>query len=571
MSRPRTIAAAALLMACIGLLWCSCGDETHEPARTPAWQRANRMLEKRLAAVGPALGEAGWPVDTAALGIEYRSLSLGIEPTPRDWAFDLGFTDASRRAFSRVILGIEADQQLHPSAAGYYAPWRRTIVLFRSGYGDLFFPDALVAHEAVHAYQHEARGLFTQAWYEGLGSIERDAILRCVTEGEAELGALAYLLRVRGGEMEDVQGGIAWRGFEQGTSGWFDQVPYVAGLRFLLHTREPGIRFGVDRQVDSPPTSTEQVLHPEKLGIDTPGRVRWPDTPQPAGWQLESEDCMGELESHSWIAWHLGRDTAYLACTGWDADACRVYRHAGFGRAAIWLSHWDRSEDARQFKKALGKCAPCRVHASGRTVIGFGADAKDADVLLEWVKQGVTDPPEQAVDARSTADAEDRWRQRVKAPVVDQGVWRLPTLGLSVPVPRGFRQQLVSGAYALTRPSSSGYAPHIYVDVLLLGSPLELTTATRHLTTLQQGDMLNRVIEHRVIDDAGGGKALLVEHAAGLGGVWFPMRFLSLYIPAAEGAVMVRAAVHNRDRKAVWDDVKAALSGVDHTQLAGGR
>ena len=100
--------------------------------------------------------------------------------------------------------------------------------------------------------------------------------------------------------------------------------PYESGVRFARHVAATGGNNALAIAYRDPPTSTEQVLHPEKFlnGNDPPVEVA---APSPDGAVIET-DVMGEAG----LALVLGRgdvgDAERAAVRGWEGDAYATWR-----------------------------------------------------------------------------------------------------------------------------------------------------------------------------------------------------------------------------------------------------
>src|SRR5258708_40292963 len=110
--------------------------------------------------------------------------------------------------------------------------------------------------------------------------------------------------------------------------------PYTAGPAFIVELLgEDAVREAVQRGTgygahvsplfQNPPTSTAQVLHPEKYRQGTqPVEITLPDL-APAlgnGWEALDQDVLGEIDHRILIAQDLDPDTAQRAASGRAGD-----------------------------------------------------------------------------------------------------------------------------------------------------------------------------------------------------------------------------------------------------------
>lgn len=133
--------------------------------------------------------------------------------------------------------------------------------------------------------------------------------------------------------------------------------PYSSGAAFAQAVRAKGGTSLLDAVYRDPPTSSEQILHPERYlraNRDLPSEVSLADFSRalPGSWDSLDLNELGELG----VGWLLGPE----AGAGWDGDQYEVIRDARGQRIANWLSTWDGPEDAAEFRFALLKSRKAR-------------------------------------------------------------------------------------------------------------------------------------------------------------------------------------------------------------------
>lgn len=129
----------------------------------------------------------------------------------------------------------------------------------------------------------------------------------------------------------------------------------------------------VDRLFDDPPQSSEQVLHPNKLGAWRGGKgregfrrprlARAVDAGDHAvGWSFDPEDRVGELGLRIWfIERGATENQAALLASGWNGDTVRVWWRTDDDQPRLafeWKLAWDGPDEARRFKTAFAKSLP---------------------------------------------------------------------------------------------------------------------------------------------------------------------------------------------------------------------
>lgn len=107
-----------------------------------------------------------------------------------------------------------------------------------------------------------------------------------------------------------------------------------------------------------PPTSTEQVLHPEKLvpEREEPVDVTLIDFTRllPSEWTCREENTLGELGIISFLQLWLDDDTlAQTTAAGWGGDRYAYFTHKNSEKyLLVWKILWDTESDATEFSVA---------------------------------------------------------------------------------------------------------------------------------------------------------------------------------------------------------------------------
>ncbi len=297
--------------------------------------------------------------------------------------------DADLRALFSEVLGEQV--------IGYYDPKETRLVirddvikglLGARGSEETEEARLVLVHELVHALQDQRLGLGES--YDQTRTADADNAFRAVIEGDATLAMLANALRGQGIPLSAATRGIQEMGtnidvdaFVRGEK--LDEAPailrvtlvapYLRGLQFISAVHSTGGWPSVNRTHRRPPTTTEQILHPEKFFEAERGEVfEVPDirAVEQAGYRRIAEDTLGELE----LAVYLGQDsptgTNEAAAAGWDGDHLAVYRRAD-ATAVVWWTAWDSEADAIEAYQAARRVALKKpsslVEHRGRTVL----------------------------------------------------------------------------------------------------------------------------------------------------------------------------------------------------------
>lgn len=227
----------------------------------------------------------------------------------------------------------------------------------------------LLAHAYVHALQDQhfdleaidARAKTTDAALAIRALVEGDAMLltSLYGHGAAEVAdpeALRELtLRAEqarfGADLDTAEGWARLRRF-----------PYWEGRQFADIIFQSGGWQALNRAYVDPPSSTEQVLHPDRyLGErDVPISIVVPDAGSALGegWELALQDTLGELVIGLYLDAWLTEERAWRAAEGWDGDTFVVWEQDDGARVMIWRTIWDNTGEAEEFEHALAALVP---------------------------------------------------------------------------------------------------------------------------------------------------------------------------------------------------------------------
>ena len=177
--------------------------------------------------------------------------------------------------------------------------------------------------------------------------------------------------------------------------------PYEEGMLFVADLYRAGGFPLIDAAFADPPTTSAEVLHPERYLAGTRPRP-FADPVAPAGFRFMGSDSLGELGVRVLLARCIDRARAVEAAAGWEGDRFSLALDGERSIGLLWASAWQTEDDAREVESALRDAEGCwsdnrlgasvdyRVaseHAvlrSGR-VVAFerGLPAKDAQKALK--------------------------------------------------------------------------------------------------------------------------------------------------------------------------------------------
>jgi hypothetical protein len=295
----------------------------------------------------------------------------------------------------KFMLGLLTEQ-----VAGYYDPETKVLyVVGNVGNGPGAVTPEMVSititHELVHALQDQYFPL--DSLEKEHGDNDRTSAVQAVIEGEAVyeqmsamLGGSNFAMALPGGwdrvrqMIRDAQGTMP----VFATAPMFIQesllFPYLSGAEFVRHFKEkqPG-----QMPFSPPPTSTKQVLHPDRFldSLDVPTRIM---LPKPEGGSVVYENNLGEFETRLFLFQHLGdAGIAARGAGGWEGDRYEVVSTPQ-GAGLTWLTVWDSPIDAAQFRDLMEQTIEKRlstVHGSGGTGTARKFSGKGRSVELTAV------------------------------------------------------------------------------------------------------------------------------------------------------------------------------------------
>jgi hypothetical protein len=218
-----------------------------------------------------------------------------------------------------------------------------------------------LAHELTHAIDDQRFGLER---LDALGAECKDEDAEAaiaLVEGNATFFMLRWAQTFLTAA-EQVQVGIEAAAQDTSTEGIPPFVsrlqawPYDQGMRFISALDARGGLDAVDEAFVDLPTSTEQIIHPERYPNDVPTPVDVPDLSAELGPGWEDLDAMaiGEAWLQTALALRLDGSQASAAAAGWDGGTYRAWSDGT--DAAVELSTvWDTPRDADEFAASMNE------------------------------------------------------------------------------------------------------------------------------------------------------------------------------------------------------------------------
>jgi hypothetical protein len=300
--------------------------------------------------------------------------------------------DANLRS---VMLDFQSGQ-----VAGYYSPDKdQLFVVSRSGG---LGPTEMVtyAHEFTHQLQDQRVGLKSLG-LDAPDQSDRGLARLALVEGDATSVQGAWMQQNLTSQQmgELLQASLDPKAiaalqnappFVRETS----LFPYQTGLAFVTGLVAPGGYAAVDTAFKDPPSSTEQVLHPEKYAAhEAPVAVTIPAgiaAKLGAGWTVAGQDTLGELVLQIWMKQGaVAPADATAAAAGWGGDRLVVLRGPAGAVGVGLITTWDTPADAASFNlqaslaaRALDPGSVVTVGPGRQIIVAMGARAADIATFL---------------------------------------------------------------------------------------------------------------------------------------------------------------------------------------------
>lgn len=333
---------------------------------------------------------------------------------------------ADERAYAQLGL-IPAGSQLlaafldilEEQAGGYYDPETDTFYVLDDmpkGVGPI-----LVAHELTHALDDQHYGIDGML-YAVKEDDDRASAVGAVVEGSGTVVMSAFLMqemqagRLGPAALAEVQKTEAGQGAKLAAALPFLRrsllSSYVLGFPFLLRgdlTKLTSVNpADLNRAFEKPPTSSEQILHPEKYWdaakADAPVTVVLPDLARllGPGWSLGGHGTLGELNLAllTEAPTPNGDSPDAVVAAAWTNEAAAgiggdAYQHYSNGAKGetVLATLWDTEKDAGEFEKALRPLSGRRAFRRGAAVVVVAGDAPErAEALASAVLAGIAGP-----------------------------------------------------------------------------------------------------------------------------------------------------------------------------------
>ncbi len=262
------------------------------------------------------------------------------------------------------------EEVLTQQIAGYYDP-DSTMLYGRAGATGPVMR-LTIAHELVHALQDQYLPL--DSILKDRSSADRSAAAQAILEGQANYASIVMLQGAEVAARPDFWEEARKTGDGMLAGGELGKVPAVIreGLLFPYLDGGEFMRWwNTSRFKDTlpygprMPTSTEQILHPERYGAgDVPIRIAFTDTVPGA-----YEDVLGEFDIRMLMQELTGKQvTRSVLPLGWGGDRFRLDESDGKA-GLVWISVWDQPRHRDWFLAQAGDALRARAAKGYRVAL----------------------------------------------------------------------------------------------------------------------------------------------------------------------------------------------------------
>ncbi|GAC1414810.1 MAG: Hvo_1808 family surface protein [Actinomycetota bacterium] len=295
-----------------------------------------------------------------------------------------------------ILLKVNTEQ-----IGGYYDNKTKKLVVGGSADNLTPYQRVLTAHELTHALTDQYYDLGRLDQLSKAGKDDEQTAFLSLVEGDATLTMALYRERfLTPAEQQQVDAESAGQ-----TSTVLSSAPpivrksllfpYEKGVSFVAQLIQHGGTTEINHAYENPPTSTEQIIHPNKFfSRDEPVMVTMPNILGALGpaWKPLDTGGMGELDMQILVAQFLSPSDATAAAEGWGGGRYAAFESAKGTLVAI-STVWDSEDQARICAEKMTEWLQPRFNGKGsqyRDGNTSGWDAGSADGEVTRTKTSVT-------------------------------------------------------------------------------------------------------------------------------------------------------------------------------------
>ncbi len=233
-----------------------------------------------------------------------------------------------------LLLDLYGEQVL-----GYYDEQVKTLFVVERPNDSQALVRFTLAHEITHALEDQSFDLGRFSAPRFLGNDDQLSAVTAMLEGDASLSTALYLKANTslGSSLNLLFSALSQDNSKLENAPFYVkaslQFPYEDGLRFAQTVYETQGWAGLDQAFTVVPSSTEQILHPEKYlqGNDPPQDVEIPKQAELEGWTLVRDNVLGEFDFRTWFRTLLPEEEANRYAEGWGGCRYQLWQRDGRG------------------------------------------------------------------------------------------------------------------------------------------------------------------------------------------------------------------------------------------------
>ncbi len=277
--------------------------------------------------------------------------------------------------------------------AAFYVPEERALYTFQESTWSGGMDRMLLAHELTHALQDQTYDL-TKMPLKEKHNDDLALAAAALLEGDATILMTRYYVENadRSRMNEDLAAMMNQQTGKLAAAPAFLRetllFPYVQGQQFVQALLDDGGLRALDAAFRRPPTSTEEILHPEIFlrNRTVPAVVNPPALYRP-GWEQIANNVLGEFGIRTLLQQEVGAFQAQVAAAGWNGDRYHAYGRADQTNApviVVWVTAWDTGEDAAEFVEAYTAFAKKR-----NLTVTMRRQANEVTVMIGQTEESV--------------------------------------------------------------------------------------------------------------------------------------------------------------------------------------
>ncbi|HYI16419.1 MAG TPA: hypothetical protein VEX37_13570 [Thermomicrobiales bacterium] len=287
------------------------------------------------------------------------------EDVTSDYSQDEADQDTEELWLLRLIEDPDLDlyafqiDLLTEQVLGYYDPELDEMFIVSDEDGLSALAEYTLSHELVHSIQDQHFDIQEVRFYDQ-GDNDRDAAAVALIEGDAQIAQMQYVETMSPTELLELlteAGSMSSEVVDSAPPYLRDSLyfPYEAGLTFVQSMYQENGFDTINEVFEDPPTSTEQIMHPEKYRgqRDDPQHVELTDLTVALGdgWEEVDTDSLGEFDLSVLLRENGAPDYAEAAA-GWGGGRY-VYYEGDAGSLMAVKTVWDSPDDVTEFYDAM--------------------------------------------------------------------------------------------------------------------------------------------------------------------------------------------------------------------------